>query len=129
VTPLDVVQAWVAAVNALDVRGVMTRSTADIELGGPRGIARGAPQLREWVERARLQMETRRTFAAGDRVVLLQRATWRDHAGLTVAEATVATRFVVAGGRVAVAVRHDQLDDALAAAGLTEADEIGIRTP
>ena len=39
VTPLEVVREWVSAVNALDVPAVMSRSSSDIELGGPRGLA------------------------------------------------------------------------------------------
>ena len=123
-TALDVVGEWVGAVNALDVRRVMARSAGDIEMGGPRGVTRGQPSVREWVERAKLHMETRRAFSSGDRVVLLQRVTWRDHQGLTIAEASIAHRFVVAGDRIAVVFRHETLDDALRAAGLTEADAI-----
>lgn len=123
-TPLDVVREWTLAVNVADVPGVMARSTGDVQLGGPRGFTRGQPKLREWVERTRLHFETRRTFASGDRVVLFGRAIWRDQGGLTIAEADMATRFIVAGGRVGVVVRHDDLDEALAAAELTAADEV-----
>ena len=121
---LQLVREWVDAVNALDVPAVMARSAGNIELGGPRGTSRGQPRLREWVERGRLHLDTRRAFAADDRVVLFQRVTWRDHNGLAVAEAAIAHRFAVADDRVTLIVRHDSLEEALKEAGLTEADEV-----
>ena len=123
-TPIEVVRHWVAAVNAMDVPAVMARSAGDIQLGGPRGTSRGQPKLREWVERARLRMETERTFASSDRVVLVQRATWRDQAGMTIAEASITHRFVVSDDRVSAVVRYDSLTEALRDAALTEHDEI-----
>lgn len=120
---VQVVSEWVAAVNAQDIPGVVARSTRDVVLGGPRGSARGQKELRDWVERAGLQMTTDRVFAAGTRVVLLQQAAWRDRRGLVIAEATVANRFEVAGDRVSAVTRYDSLSGALADAGLTEADE------
>lgn len=117
------VRAWVAAVNAVDIPGVVSRSSRDIVLGGPRGSAVGQKELRDWVERTRLLIDVERIFAAGTRVVLLHRATWRDPKGLRIAEATQASRFDVAGDRVSTVVRYDSLDDALRDAGLSERDE------
>lgn len=122
---LDVVRAWVDAVNTSDVRTVMTRSAGDIELVGPRGTARGQPALRDWVERAGLQMTTERAFAGPDEVVLWQRLVWRDHAGLVVAAAAAAHHFRVTGGRVSRVARYERLEEALLASGLTEAAEVG----
>ena len=125
-TPIEVVHAWLVAVNALDIPGVMAWSTGDVEVTGPRGTSRGQPALREWVERARLHLETQRSFASGDRIVLWQRATWRDPHGLVVAETDVANRFVVSGDRISTIVRYDVLEPALEDARLTASDEIGV---
>jgi hypothetical protein len=118
-----VVQAWVAAVNARDVPGVMARSSGNIEVRGPRGVTRGQPQLRDWVERTGVHLVTERTFVRGDTVVLAQHATWRDQAGLAIASGALAHHFTVADGRVVLMARHEHLADALREAGLTEADE------
>jgi hypothetical protein len=123
-TALDVVHEWVEAVTAASVPRVMARSAGDIVLGGPRGTIRGQPALRDWVENGGLQMFTERRFAAGTRVVLAQRAVWRDRRGLPIADARIAHRFAVDEGRVSVAVRYDSLAKALADSQLTEADEI-----
>jgi limonene-1,2-epoxide hydrolase len=123
-TALEVVRRWVAAVNALDIPAVMACSAGDIELGGPRGTTRGQPRLREWVERGGLRMDTRRTFAAGDRAVLAQRVPWRDRAGMAIAEASIASRFAVSGDRITAVVRYDSLLEALEDAGLSEEDEV-----
>jgi hypothetical protein len=122
----DVVRRWVAAVNDARVLDVMALSAGDIEVGGPRGSGRGQPLLREWVERAHLNMHTRRAFARDDRVVLLQRAAWRDDKGTPIAEAIIANRFRVADGRVAAIVRYDDLDVALHDAHLSEQDERAV---
>jgi hypothetical protein len=120
---VQVARAWVAAVSTQDVPTVMAHSTRDIALGGPRGTARGQPALRDWVERTGLQMTVERVFAAGTCVVLLHQAVWRDRNGLAIAEATIANRFEVTGDRISAVTRYDGLTEALADAGLTEADE------
>src|SRR5262245_52231941 len=119
-----VVQAWLAAVNARDVPGVMACSSGDIEVCGPRGVTRGQPQLRDWVERTGVHLETERTFARGEIVVVAQQATWRDQAGMTIASGPLAHRFTVSDERVVLIARHEHLADALKEAGLTEADEV-----
>ena len=102
----------------------MAWSSGEVEMHGPRGVTRGQPQLREWVERTGVHLATERTFARADTVVLAQQATWRDQAGLTIARGPLAHRFTVAGDRVTLIARHDDLVGALKEAGLTEADEV-----
>jgi hypothetical protein len=123
-TSAEVVREWVVAANAVEVLRLMALSAGDIVLGKTGATSRGQPVLRQWVERGGLQMTTERCFSSGDRVVLVQQIIWRDRSGLTIAEARIAHRFVVSGERVSVAVRHDSLDEALAIAELTTADEI-----
>ena len=120
---VQVARDWVAAVNAQHVPGVVTRSARDIVLIGPLGEVRGQPALREWVERGGLQMTIERVFAAAGRVVFLHQAVWRDRRGLAIAEATIVHRFEVEGDRVRAVVRFGSLQDALADAGLSGADE------
>ena len=126
--PVDVVRAWIEAVNAQHVLSVMARSARDIAMRGPRGSVQGQPALREWVERSGLHMTIERTFAQGEHVVVLHHATWRDGSGLTVAEATVANHFVASGDRVQSVSRFDTLAEALADAGLSDSQEVESHT-
>lgn len=128
-TTLAVVGAWQRAANDGDVERLLALSDEDVEVGGPRGTGRGHRLLREWVARAGLHLEPRRTFARADAVVVEQRATWRADPGEVAGRAEVASAFVVVGGRVARVVRHPGLAEALAAAGLGEADEVAGATP
>jgi hypothetical protein len=68
----------------------------------------------------------RRWFCGADgSVVVEQDAVWSDPViGAELGRARVASRFAVRGGTVARYQRHDSLDAALAAAGLTVADEV-----
>jgi hypothetical protein len=122
--PVDVVRAWIEAVNAQHVLGVMARSARGISMRGRRGSMQGQPALREWVERSGLHMTCERTFAHGEHVVVLHHATWRDGGGFTVAEAAVANHFVASGDRVQSVSRFDALSDALADAGLSPSHEV-----
>jgi len=76
--------------------------------------------------RAGFAASTLRWFCGADgNVVVEQDARWSDPA--TKAEpgrARVASRFVIRGETVAAYQRHDTLDAALSAAGLTAADEV-----
>lgn len=122
--PLRIVHDWLAAVNAGDVEGVLALTATDVVIVGPRGTARGHEVLRAWLGHAGATFQTRETFAAGESVVVAQHGAWRDaDTGEVRGEADVATRFRIDGARVAEMERYDDLDAALHAAGLTEADK------
>lgn len=122
--PVRIVHEWLAAVNAGNVEGVLARTAPDVTIVGPRGTARGHDVLRAWMGHAGATFDTRETYAARDVVVVAQHGVWRDAAtGAVRGQADVATRFVIADGRVAEMQRYDDgLPVALRAAGLSEAD-------
>ena len=121
-----VVAEWHEALNGGDAERVVALSDPNVELGGPRGAARGAAALRQWVGHAQVRLAPGRTFHRGDTVVVEQAAEWRDgETGAPIGAATVATVFVVRDGRVASVARHDDLAAALRAAGLDGSDETG----
>ena len=127
---LAVAAGWLSAVNRQDAARITALSAPDVTVIGPRGSARGRQVLAEWLARAGFTADSRRWFCgAGGRVVVEQDARWADAA--TAAElgrARLASRFVIRGGTVAEHQRHDTLDAALAAAGLSAADEATRRT-
>lgn len=121
---IAVVAAWHEAVNAGDTRRLAALAAEDVEVGGPRGAGRGIALLREWVERAGIRLEPERWFGRPGVVVVAQRATWRSpETGQPGDPQPVASLFLVEGGLVRGVHRHVDLAAALAAGGLTEADE------
>jgi hypothetical protein len=122
---VEAVLAWHEALNAGDAERLAALSHPEVEVGGPRGSARGRQVLEDWVGRANVRLEPLRSFQNGRTVVVEEAATWRDaRTGETTGEATVATIFALDGGLVAGIVRHDGLEDALRSAGLDGSDEI-----
>ncbi len=122
---VEAVLAWHKALNAGDAERVTSLSHPEVEVGGPRGSARGRRVLEEWVGRANVRMEPLRLFQRGGTVVVEEAATWRDaRTGETAGEATVATVFVLEGELVAGIFRHDGLEVALREADLAGSDEI-----
>jgi hypothetical protein len=123
---LAVAAGWLSAVNHQDTARIIDLSAEDIEIIGPRGSAHGRQVLAGWLARAGFAASTVRWFCGADgNVVVEQDARWSDPA--TKAEqgrARVASRFVIHGETVAAYQRHDTLDAALTAAGLTAADEV-----
>jgi hypothetical protein len=123
---LAVAVGWLSAVNEQDTAKITDLSAADIEIVGPRGSAHGRAVLTDWLGRAGFTASTLRWFCgANGHVVVEQDARWSDPA--TKAEqgrARVASRFVIRGETVAAYQRHETLDVALRAAGLTAADEV-----
>lgn len=123
---LAVAAGWLSAVNHQDTAMITDLSAEDIEIVGPRGPAHGRQVLAGWLARAGFAASTLRWFCGADgNVVAEQDARWIDPAtGAEQGRARVASRFVIHDGTVAAYQRHDTLDAALTAAGLTAADEV-----
>ena len=120
--PLAVIARWQAAVSAADVASVRALSTEDIEIVGSRGAGRGIPFAEEWMRKTGIGLQTMRSFPRGDVVVVEQMARYAagpDSAGAP--ERVIATIFTVRDGRVARAVRYENVASALAAAGMPAA--------
>jgi hypothetical protein len=125
VSGLDTVLAWHEALNAGDAERVASLAHPEVEIGGPRGSARGRQVLKDWVAQANVRLEPLRSFHRGGTVVVEEAATWHDaQTGETVGAATVATVFELDGGSVAGIFRHGGLEDALGYASLDGSDEI-----
>lgn len=121
---LDAVLAWHEALNSGDAERLAALSHPEVEIGGPRGSARGRQTLKDWVGRANVRLEPLRSFRRGRTVVVEEAAAWRDARTGETTGATVATVFVLDGGMVAGIFRHDGLEGALGSAGLDGSDEI-----
>lgn len=116
---IPTVRAWHEALNGGDVERLVELSDPEVEVGGPRGSGRGSALLREWVDRANIHIQPERMFHDAEKVVMEQRAHWRDaETGETTGSQTVASVFIVRGGKVASVLRYDTLPDALDAAGI-----------
>jgi ketosteroid isomerase-like protein len=122
--PLEVVRAWHEAVNQGDADALVALCDDDIEVSGPRGSARGHAILRDWLERAGIQIEPRRWFASPADLAVEQVAIWHGPDGAASDPQIIASSFTVADGRVMRTVRYGSLEEALAATGLTLADEV-----
>jgi len=118
------VLAWHTALNQAGIDQLLQLSTADVEVGGPRGAGHGSDLLRDWVGRAGIRLAVRRVFARGDVVVVDQAGQWRAADGQLAEPQDVASVFRTQNGRVASVIRHPDLAAALLAGGLGESDEI-----
>jgi ketosteroid isomerase-like protein len=118
---IQTVAAWHEALNSGDVERLLKLSHPDIEVGGPRGTAHGTQILREWVDRANIQLEPRRNFQKADTVIVEQEAEWQS--AEPGGRQTVASVFVVRDGLVMSVVRYSGLPEALGAVNLEESLE------
>lgn len=138
---LGVVNRWLEAVNDGDAAGLVALTAERVEIVGPRGAGPADRQvLAEWLARSGFSARSLRWFCGADdagspgeepgavrrgdgSVVVEQEASWRDGA----VGVRLASQFRVVDGRVTRYVRHDEgLETALAAAGLTLADEVVV---
>jgi hypothetical protein len=119
---IDIVKQWLEAANSDDASRLVALSAPDIRIVGPRGTARGAEVLRDWLARARAHLTTQSVYARESRVVVAQHGIWHDASGAVAGEADVASRFVTEKGRVVEYERHEALAGALASANLTRDD-------
>jgi ketosteroid isomerase-like protein len=117
-----IVLAWHAALNLDDVARLLSLCSPDVEVGGPRGVGRGAALLEDWLTRARIRLEPRRVFARGATVVVEQSARWGAEDGALSAPQDAASIFHVEHGAVTSVLRYPDLASAMQAVGLDESD-------
>ncbi len=102
---------WHRAVDARDPDAVRAVTSEDVEVGGPRGTARGIAALLDWVRSSGIRLEPTAVFPVdGRHTVVAQNATWPgrpDHVPGTAPVAT-ATLFEVRDGRVSRVLRFDE---------------------
>ncbi len=118
------VRSFERAVNARDVDAAATLVTDDVEMGGPRGSARGVEVFQGWVADSGISLETVRLFLGGDTAVAVQAARWSGDGAVH----EVVTLLAERDGRISRIVRYEggALDVALAAAGLGVDDEVQV---
>jgi hypothetical protein len=109
------VREWHRAVNAKDMTGARDIVTDDIEMGGPKGSARGAEAFLAWAASANINLFPVAWHPVSDeRVIVEQMASWAgDPNAVAVPPVRVATVFRLRGERVESAMRFDTLRDAM----------------
>ncbi|ORV09312.1 nuclear transport factor 2 family protein [Mycobacterium celatum] len=106
------VLAWHDALNASDLDTLVALSSEDIEVGDKHGAGQGHQALREWAAARPQTAEVGRMYVH-DGVVVVE---------LKGANGTGAAAFRVVHDHVTSVFRHEDLESALAATELTEAD-------
>jgi len=121
---LQVVKAWIDAINAGDANAAATVSQDQIIVKGPRGQGpMPASALGEWLARSGFSGQPTRWFCGGDGLAVVElEARWPDSPDPLM----VGAMFRVTDGRVAEFARFDEgVSAALSAGGLVEArDEV-----
>lgn len=116
VSEIATVLAWHDALNAHDIDTLVELSTGDIEIGDARGAGQGHDALRQWAFSRGFLVEPGRMFVHDGVVVVEQ------HIGDAGSPQTMASAFRIVHDKVVSIYRHDDLQSALAATELTEAD-------
>lgn len=123
--PLAVVESWQLAVNEHDLEQLVALTAHDVEIVGPRGGGRGHDVLSQWLTRAGFTAVPLRWFCGNEGVVVVEQVgRWFQPHSMGASERIIASKFTVRAGRVTRFERFDDLEDALAAASLSDDDEI-----
>ncbi|MCV6977130.1 nuclear transport factor 2 family protein [Mycobacterium bourgelatii] len=115
------VLAWHDALNAGDIDTLVALSSDDIEIGDAHGAAQGHAALRKWAESLTTTAELGRMYVYDGIVVAEQKIADRDAPDRVI---TAASAFRVVRDHVTSVFRHEDLESALAATDLTEADAV-----
>lgn len=125
-SPLDVVRIWHDALNEGNIERLLEHVDPEVEIAGPRGSARGADQVREWVDRAGIRMVPTGWYVRGDQVVVEEETSWTTPDGALSEPTLIATAFEVTDGRVSKITRYSDIGAALNATGLGPDDGIDV---
>ena len=123
---IQIVNDWHEAVNSGDTERLAELVSDDVEIGGPRGTARGMDVLIDWVGRSRIQMAPTDWYQRGEKVVVCQQATWPTEHGTPGIPQKVGSVFVVRDNRIERIARYPDLVEAFAVTGLAEIDRVVI---
>ena len=125
-SPRTTVQAWHTALNTNQVDTFVALTHPQVEIGGPRGTARGSQTLREWFGRANLRLLPQRWYGNDNQIVVEQLGEGRTpETGEVIGRQRVATLFQVGDdGLITRIVRHDALAAALEDACLSLEDQV-----
>jgi hypothetical protein len=123
---LSVVQKWHNALNSAQVDEMIALVHPQVEIGGPRGSARGSQVVREWFGRANVRLLPLRWFDGGNQIVVEELGEWLSpETGQVTGSQQVATVFQVNDeGLITRIVRHDALAAALEDVCLLLEDEV-----
>ncbi|MDT2003873.1 nuclear transport factor 2 family protein [Rhodococcus opacus] len=113
------VLAWHDALNSGDIDTLLSLSSDDIEMGGPKGATQGLQALRDWASTAGITLVPRRMYYYDGVLVVEQEATWTTDPEET---RILASAFRVVHDQVISTFRHETLESALSATDLTEKD-------
>jgi hypothetical protein len=121
---LEIVDEWHTALNSGDADRLAALVDDDVEVGGPRGTAKGAQVVLEWFGRANVRFKPLRSFSHDNTVVVEQNGEWLSDDRQQIASAqVVSTVFVLTNGLISRIIRYDDLDSALEAAGMDNSHE------
>jgi hypothetical protein len=119
------IASWHDALNIGDADRAARLSAANVEIHGPRGVARGREVMRRWVLDAGVELVPTRWFCgASGEVVLAQQVAWALGDGSRTDPVEVATAFRVDGDLIASVARYDDLHAALTSVGLDAKDGV-----
>lgn len=113
------VLAWHDALSSSDLDTLLSLSSPDVEIGDADGAAQGRNALRSWAERSDATVETGDLYERAGTVVVEELWTAKADPNDTY---TTASAFRVVRDHVTSIFRHDSLEEALDATGLTASD-------
>jgi hypothetical protein len=113
------VLAWHDALNTSDIDTLVALSSDDVEVGEAHGAGQGHEALRTWAAARSRNADPGRMYVHDGIVVVEEKTSSRDEASV---KTTAAWAFRVVRDHVTSVFRHDDLQSALAATELTEAD-------
>lgn len=122
---IETAEQWVDRSNHKDLEALIGLTATQIEIAGPRGAGlMNNEDLKEWLERANLQLATINRYAKDEWIVLEQHGTWLYEDGHIKGEAIVFTVLRVKDRKVHSLARYDGKVQAFQASGLSEEDKI-----
>jgi hypothetical protein len=113
------VLAWHDALSSSDLDTLLSLSSPDVEIGDADGAAQGRIALRSWAERSDATVETGDLYERGGTVVVEEQWTSKADPSDTY---TTASAFRVVRDHVTSIFRHDGLEAAFDATGLSASD-------
>lgn len=122
---VEIAEQWVQFSNDKNIEALKNVTSEELKVQGPKGenILK-LDDIKNWLERANLQLATFERYLKDDKIVMGQHGTWMNSDNTIKGQQNVYTLLIVENKKVKELARFNTKEEAFSASNINESDKI-----